>query len=376
MRRFLWVCAVWAGGCDDGGSQSNVDDGGSDLGVEGDASVDGDAGDDGSVDVPDAAPIALASTPYVINIVDADAANAVTGFLALEGGADIAGAARAVYDVLPDDYDFLYLFAPVHQPNAAGGRYVRVRSPALPSVGLDQAADDSSFGSGAQLKGVVALNPNPVGNGPTLHETLHHWGTFLDQSFGLGRDRETNFGAHWGTAGVNGQHGGFLPGSLRCEEPADSLPPCAAGPDGRAVYVMPAFGPGANGGDGLPYAPIELYLMGLVPADDVPPFEVLVDASFIEFVEATDTFRMSAAGIVTHTIEDIVALHGARPPAEQTDFRAAFAVVTAEPLSEADLAAYDTWAQIFGGVMASNFLTSFEEATGDRATMDVRLFGD
>ena len=368
MRTVVMMLAMVAVGCDDG-------DGTLDGGLDG-----ADGGEDSSVPeldagIPDAAPITLASTPYVINIVDPQAAAAVSGFLALADDADIASATRALYAVLPDDYDFVYLFAQDYAPESAGGRYVRVRSPALPSIGLTQAAADPTFGA-ERLKGVIALNPHPNGNGPTLHETLHHWGIFLDRSLGIGQDRETNFGAHWGTVGVSGQHGGFVAGSVRCATPSNAMPPCAPGPDGRAEYVIPAFGPTANGGDGVPYAPIELYLMGLAPASEVPPFEVLVDASFIEFDEEDDTIRMSAADLTMRTIDDVIALHGERPPAEQTEFRAAFAVVTTQPLSEADLAGYDIWAKIFSGVVESNFLLSFTDATGGRATMDARLFGD
>ena len=370
MIRWLTLICLLATACDDtgGGAASDA--------AHPDASSQDAALDAGPVDAGEADAVVLeqAHTAHVINIVDPAAVQAVRGFLQTSPNADIAGAARAVYEVLPDDYDFLYIFAPTEVPDAASGRYVRVRSPAMPAIGLDAAADDPSFGSPARLKGAVALNPNAVGNGPTIHETLHHWGVFLDRSLGFGRDRDTEFGAHWGTAGVNGQHGGFVTGAVRCAEPADSEPPCAPGADGRAVYVLPAFGPNANGGDGTAYALIELYLMGLVPASEVPDFDLLVEASFIEFDEATNTFRMSADDLVTRTMDDIVAIHGERPPAEQSDFRAAFVVVSDAPLDEAALAPFDQWARIFGGVTDSPFLESFEGATGGRATMDVRLF--
>jgi hypothetical protein len=45
---------------------------------------------------------------------------------------------------------------------------------------------DAEFGSKGRLKAVIGLDAFPLANGPALHETLHHWGVFVDAKFGFG----------------------------------------------------------------------------------------------------------------------------------------------------------------------------------------------
>jgi hypothetical protein len=311
-------------------------------------------------------------TAHAVNLVNPEAAAQVEAFLT--GGPDdaLAVAGRAFYEVFGDDYDFLYLVSENDVgPDAAAGRYRPVHHPAEPFLGLPSAFADPSFGSAGRLQGAIALNRNSVGNGPTLHETLHRWSVFLDGSFGFGVDRERNWGAHWGVSSVHGQHGGFDAATLACEG-GGTPAACPVGAGGFARFTVAPFNPNQQGGDGVPYAPMELYLMGLIPIEEVPsPILVLRDALPVDF---GDPFVMEASGIREITTAEIVALHGARPPlpAEARALRAAFVLVTRVPAPDAMLAVVEHWSAIFGGDEDSSFLLSFADGTGGRATMDTR----
>ena len=310
---------------------------------------------------------------WVINVVVADGATGIQSYL--DGASEDAlyAITTRFYETYDDEFDFLYLLAEVDHGT---GRYSGAHRAAMPENGLPSAADDPGWGSASRLKGVVALRLGDSGNGPTLHETSHHWGMFLDSSFGFGRDRTMNFGPHWGVASVNGQLGGFDRATLRCVSPDGAMPPCVPEAGGRIRYTVASFGPSANGGDTVPYAPLELYLMGLVPASELSvPVAVLREADFIEVVPGEERMLFEADGIDEVTIADITAVHGEKTPLgpDERSLRGAFLLVTDEPATDAAMEAARRWSRVFGGVDSSPSLLSFEAATGGRATMDTSI---
>ena len=363
----LALClAVVAGGCGE-------DDLSRDLGTRSDlGSVDADLGGlpddggarDGSTDLDAAADNAIDA----VNIVDAAAFAEVRDFLAGTGDS-LALASQAFYASYGDDYDFLYLVADVAEGT---GRYTRVRSSAIPEVGVGDADHGATYGSASNLKGAIALRLG-IGNGPTLHETLHHWGVFLDASLGFGRDATMNFGPHWGVASVFGQHGGFQADTLRC---ADGGPlPCAADTGGRIQLRVAEFGPAANGGDSIAYAPIELYLMGLRTHEGLDDIVLLRDANFVSQDDGTGDFFFDTAGTTTLTIAELGVAQGgfrATVPEAERHFRGAFVFVSASPATVAQMDAVSQWSRVFGDREESSLL-SFEDATGGLGTMDTRI---
>ena len=315
---------------------------------------------------------------HAANIVDAEAAAEVTRYV-LSQSPELYRAAEVFYARFGDEYDFLYAFSdgPVEGATAAA-RFTVVRRPVIPGTGVVRATVNARYPAAApRLRGAIGINFNAVGNGPTLHETLHYWSMFLSPSFGFGRDRDQSFGAHWGVASVNGQHGGFDAATLRCVRPADAQPPgCTPDADGVTRVTVGTFGPNANGGDGRPFAPIELYLMGLVPrAEAGGPFVVLDGAHFVSNDAATRRMTFEITGAHAVSLDDIVRAHGERPPAtdEERALRAAFVVFSAAPVSAARMDALERWAAIFGNDTPHASLYSFERATGGRATMSTRL---
>src|SRR5205823_5353661 len=68
-------------------------------------------------------------------------------------------------------------------------------------------------------------------------------------------------------------------------------------------YFGSAFGTVANGGNAVPYAPLELYLMGLVDKSAVAPIQVAVNGSFASQADASNGI-FSADSIKTVSISD------------------------------------------------------------------------
>jgi hypothetical protein len=277
---------------------------------------------------------------HAVNIVDPEAAEEIVRYVRGQTP-ELYRGAEVFYRHFADSYDFLYVFSdgPVSEATASA-RFTPVRRPVIPGTGIARAVARPGYPMAAtRLRGAVGHSLTTVGNGPTLHETLHYWSMFLNPSFGFGRDRDQNFGAHWGVAGIDGQHGGFDPTTVRCNSPAGASPPaCVADSDGVVRVTVDSFGPNANRGDSVPYAPIELYLMGLVPAaEGGGPFLVFDGAHFVSADSATRRMTFEVAGFHTVSMDQIVQAHGARAPAtpEERSFRAAFVLFSAAPASAA-----------------------------------------
>jgi hypothetical protein len=117
------------------------------------------------------------------------------------------------------------------------------------------------------------------------------------------------------------------------------------------------------------YAPIELYIMGLLPADSVPAFQVAYGAEWV--VEAAGIFR--ADSIRTVTMDAIVRKHGARDPAAEVprEFRAIYVVVSSAPLSDGARDRIHVDVEEFSrrGPREERRYFNFWEATGGRATL-------
>jgi hypothetical protein len=215
-------------------------------------------------------------------------------------------------------------------------------------------------------------------NGPTVHETLHHWSMLLDSSFGFDNAR-----SHWGASSADGVHGGFDRSTVICRAtgrpPTGTPPACPLDGGGRMRVRTAPFSCCLT--DMKLMSPIELYLMGLVPANQVAPLWVM-DSPMYEgpvFADAGSSivamnYSLQRFRIVT--VEDIIAKHGVRPPATQRDFRGAFVLVTPQPATQAQLERVARWARRFSGeekAPASLGVISFSEATRGLATMVTRL---
>ena len=137
------------------------------------------------------------------------------------------------------------------------------------------------------------------------------------------------------------------------------------------------------------YCPIELYLAGLIPPEDVLDFRIAVDGEWLRdeegniIIEDDNGYRVfTASGFETYTVDDIIAEHGPRVPdtsKAQKDFRAAVVLLvgTDYPATPAilDRLSYDvSWLSHPGDRdhMLPQRAGNFYHATGGRAriTMD------
>ncbi len=167
---------------------------------------------------------------------------------------------------------------------------------------------------------------------------------------------------------------GTCGGSLRCSSSVSVvLPPRATSDVCRASSgrdTLPWFTAQAPG-DSIPYAPLELYMMGLVDgASAGGPWYVLDGATQPPYGSL-----WSGTALRRVTLDDLVARVGARAPAtaEERAFRTAVVVFSTTPVSDARLSFVERWASVLGNDTTDPCLFSFQGATGGRATMSTVL---
>jgi hypothetical protein len=333
----------------------------------------------------DLVPLPAGSSEHngIVNFVDAAAAAQLEMFLvpgkqvhpALREG--LTQSVNLFLQHYSEVYDFLYVFTDHTLNSTTIGKFETVNAHAAPGGAADFELALGGYRSNGRLKGVIGVQwRTPVGP-PLAHEFTHYWAVQLDPRFGFGMERSGSDAAHWGFTSVHGQLGGFDGTSLRCQTPAGASPPnCTALETGRTRYVAKSFFPNSN--PAVPYAPLELYLMGLLPKSEVPSaFLALDEAELVESSQdaAAGTVVVEAAGVRNIAFADIIARHGEikELPASERKFRAAFIVVSAQPAAAKVLDDVAQWAAAFGKRGTSGVITSFEELAGGRATLDTQL---
>jgi hypothetical protein len=196
--------------------------------------------------------------------------------------------------------------------------------------------------------------------GVVPHEIGHTWGAYIAFSLGL-----QGAGAHWkDLTDINGQL------SLPYVNQAGQYGYFSYNGDGTWRWVP-------SSESARRFAPLELYLMGLVPAEEVPPIHILTTPNF------SDPNRITAASVRTVTVQDIIAAEGStRLPAVASapkEFNVAFIVVQDKPFNDAAYAYFSVVGQSLmtrNGPRQHAFFGPFYWATGGRASLNTRLFGD
>jgi hypothetical protein len=322
----------------------------------------------------------------IVNLVDADAAAELDAHILDDAPKYITlrhGLNKSLNLLLThyvESYDFVYFFSEHDLPAATNfGVSEAVTRPAAAGGVSEIEIAAEGYQTTGRVKSVIAF-PYVAGIYPPLgHETLHYWAVDLDGRFGFGKgfDASSSYPSHWGFASVHGELGGFDGASLRCATPGGAKPPACTGlPSGRINYVMDLFAPYTNSGLGVPYAPLELYLMGLAPATEVPPtIQMLTGAKAPTDNGDNKTVTVEAAGMTTVSFGDIQARHGVIKPlaANQTHFSGAFVVLSATPAPSAVLKDVATFAAVFGGRKKISGWPSFSDLSGGRASMSTDL---
>ena len=274
--------------------------------------------------------------------------------------------AARFYKHFNDEFDFLIFLPNVlfHQlePEAIHGAFhVKVKNHTK-GIGVPIFADNSRWASAERLQGVVFHNyiDPSMFRGLLLHELMHQWGNYVVPITSF------PYGAHWGFS----TSGGYLD----CYDISNWIDHG----DGKYSAPDPIYFRSSE-----QYSPIELYLAGFIPPEDVPAFQVAEDGKWLpdergDIVKDDNGYRMfTASGFKTYTIEDIIAKHGRRDPNQvqsQKDFRAAVILLIGEdyPATREILESLSddvSWFSHAGKDESGPPVTNFYEATGGRATI-------
>ncbi len=255
--------------------------------------------------------------------------------------------AKSFYNYFEDEFDFLMVIAPgysqpPHDPHAF---YFRIAND-VQGIGIDTFSRSGEFGSAGKLQGMLAFSFIWAMQSTTIsHELMHRWGAYVLPG-------KIGDGAHWfGACSINGILGCWF------DTPFDEITSLGNG----RYSALPTLKTG--------YAPLELYLAGFIPAEEVPEWWVAADA---QWVEVGRTF--TASEIVRYSVDDVIAEHGRRIPEAsraQREFRAAAILLVDEDnpatvgtlnFLSSEIARYS-----HAGFDEDEGYSNFYEATGGRA---------
>ncbi|OGO08691.1 MAG: hypothetical protein A3K46_06340 [Chloroflexi bacterium RBG_13_60_9] len=307
----------------------------------------------------------LSATAYVFFIEDPD--HAVIDNYPVANvycGTTNYQAYRKLYSVLPDAFDIALVMPGmqiVRPTNFAENVPYDIQvSNAVQHTGLKPHNNTAAFGSSGRLKSIVY---HSFGNiSISTHEIGHTWGMHIGAPLGLMESwqGEVMLG-HWnGMTDIGGQMSAYY---------FDK-----AGHVGHFHYNGDETWSLISNIEREPFSPIDLYVMGMIPPEEVPPIHILQSPNF------TDPNRITAASSQTVTMDQVVKAEGGpRVPSageSQKDFTLAFIVTQDTPFNDA---AYAFFSLMSYNLMSKDppdkrtFFTSFYWATGGRGTLNTRL---
>ncbi|MEE4329850.1 MAG: hypothetical protein V2J10_03215, partial [Wenzhouxiangella sp.] len=276
--------------------------------------------------------------------------------------ADILSVGQRVYEKFPDVFDFLILNPAADRRGGIRGALLSAQN-TVEGIGRPIFDATADWGSAGNLQAAFALGLTD--SGPVLHEIGHQWGFFVGDTLGFQQCAPV----HVGIAGTGcGPLGGFEPESLI--------------DNGDGTYSVSNFctSAGGAGADTNSYNPLNLYLMGLIPASEVPPIPVPINVDCFSFVQdfVNDNFTFAADGIETVTIEDLIAEHGVRAPnvaGSPKSFTLGWIVPTNRVLNPTETGWFQYRSEYIGRqeVGDQDARRTFWEATGGRATLNTNI---
>ena len=280
------------------------------------------------------------------------------------------------YGVFPDDYDGFVMFSGGRTIGDGLPRGSGIRNVVTTGIGLQPFDGSAAYGSQGKLKYQVLMN-NSVNGEVFLHEFAHSFGIYLNQS-GLNLTSSGGLGMHWGTSDIIGQmRGGDYLSKNQDGSFTVTYPPGSSEPGwGSSIYAQNK------------YADLELYLMGLVPPEQVRPHSFLISDTQPHTqpdFDASVPIPASATRIVT--IDDILQVYGVRAPGAgiaQKNFALAFILVSNQFVNTAELTLINTLARYYAsGLPGGTLVTggafpvpdppSFAAATNYFGSMDTSL---
>lgn len=297
-------------------------------------------------------------TEYVVNIVNPN--------FNQNGSFTEDQIARIFYQTFGDDYDFLNI---VSSLNYFRNRYHFAVKNEVFGIGLGLFNNSFNYGSSGRLQGITTF-PNTIffdgASEGYLHELAHQWIMFLEfPPFGQSVP-------HWPLSTM-------ASGIMGWSDPNNGQGlafPCNATVESGGVRLTPRQGPAF-------FTDLDLYLMGLMPAEEVGPHFVFADQDPNIIMQCNG--GLYQGGLIPVSINDVVLLAGPRVPdvsMSQKQFKIATIIVSPEPLSEDAMAFYSFFAKramleevvlIHSGFAKETGLP-FLLATDGRGLLDVCLF--
>lgn len=284
---------------------------------------------------------------------------------------------RLIYSKFEDEFDFAFY---VYEDDSyfIGGGYSTLMNN-IKGIGREIEGNsiynhnlyaEKLFGT-ILFGGYQEFNPEII-----KHELCHTWANYLRSTYQLIGEQEHEIFAHWGFSDVNGMLGGFDKKTFTAN--IDGNPKWYHAPNINYCETWDAQG-ATMGIEDKTYAPLELYLMGLISAEEVP------DVTFYSGLSNIPDSRFSLADgyfaaekSETWSIEDIIERFGAREPAypnTQKEFRILTVILTKEAReiqdTEWELVDNILLKMSYAGKDDDNSSLNFWEATLGKATLKV-----
>ena len=276
--------------------------------------------------------------------------------------------ASSFYTHFEDEFDFLIFVTSLYQFESQwlsnqrkrkGGAYYINVSNDVHGIGRPIKAVHNRWGSEGRLQGMIAMSDYTGMNQEWLvsHELMHRWGNHIIPP-----------GSHWDFMSAFGLLGGF--------DIADLVDL-----GGGRYAVRAPWRAGGTFGFHEVYSPIELYLAGFIPAEEVPDIWVAEGVKMLRDPEGRIALTEGRyqiwvpSNVSTYTIEDIIAEHGKRVPDwshSQREFRAAVILLIDEhhPATKWQLDELSSYVATFSHAGPDDIEgNNFFETTGGRATI-------
>ncbi|WP_135228660.1 hypothetical protein [Deinococcus fonticola] len=256
--------------------------------------------------------------------------------------------AQAIYREFRDEADFMVVSAnrrSVPESTPVKGYHLRVKND-VKGIGVPTFNAGKNFGGTRRLQGLLYFpNTFPFWKIPFIHEFAHGWGNDLLPTAEPG---------HFGFCGAGSQLGGFDSRTLR-----------KIGPELYQARNLrgASFGTAANGGNSVPYSDFELYLMGLLPAQAVKPFQCAYAGAWVN--RSAGIFQ--ANRLHSLNIQAVQSKYGPRQPDfahSPKTFRLLAVLVSSAPPTRQELSTFSLTLQHLTGTGDdgdSNY--TFNEAT-------------
>ena len=312
----------------------------------------------------------LFATPYAVFLVDKDRKIfpnfPLDNFVCFETKF-IKAATKALYSAFPDSFDYVTVMpgGTIYTPAVVNSwgygenvpYFVSVKQD-VRNIGLPRIDHTRDYGSKGRLQGVIY---HSFGTGEILdHEIGHNWGISYGSKFGLVPKDDVHWSANtdlWDQMTLYF----FSNGSAVHFRRKDDT-------DFTAITNLSEKDENNPGYDDL-----TLYLMGLIPPEQVRPVHILIDPVFA----APD--QVSYKQVKTVTIDQLLKAEGRREPAypnTQREFNMAFVIITTHEPTDAEAAFYSLIAKYLGsGEKARKYLIPFQTATRGKAILNTKLPG-